>query len=453
VYADDDGEPGDLIAEYRYDALNRRIAKIVPNGENWDRTDYYYAGARVVEERFASAQANKDTPASSAKFQYVWDIRYVHAAVLRDEDTDSDGDCTDEGSERLYYTQDANFNVTSLVETDGDVIERYVYDPYGKRTIYDGSWSEISWEDSKKNEILFTGHRLNPESGLYYGGWRYYHPTLGRWISWDLTRYADGMNLYEYVQGRPLVRADRLGLKSDVPWHEDTSRLPGYDKLTPKEQRSQKPNCTKARQCYAECVEFFIYCLSCKTVRYEDKDAGIDETGFSACYECLKTCLLSCYHQGIQRNPCCLSGCKESERPGTPRRQPVTEKPSVAQEIGEEMAEAAGELAIDAAEEMVGKFGQELGKATGSGTGVICPPGATEAAGAAEVVAEATKTLGPYILAPPTERVKMAGDEKYFCLPQNVFTYTTMHQLQGSLDRVPGDLRSNKRKEDWRGPR
>jgi RHS repeat-associated protein len=174
----------------------------------------------VAEERFEDAQANKDTPAASAKFQYVWDIRYVHAAVLRDEDTDSGGDCTDEGSERLYYTQDANFNVTALVETDGDVIERYVYDPYGKRTIYDDDWSdEITWANSKKNEILYTGHRLNPESGLYYAGARYYDPVLGCWISWDWTGYADSMNLYAYVSSSPLTRIDPLGLmeKFDTP--------------------------------------------------------------------------------------------------------------------------------------------------------------------------------------------------------------------------------------------
>jgi len=31
----------------------------------------------------------------------------------------------------------------------------------------------------------------------------YYHPTVGRWIQRDPIGYADGMNLYEYVRGRP----------------------------------------------------------------------------------------------------------------------------------------------------------------------------------------------------------------------------------------------------------
>jgi len=168
--------------------VGRRIAKLLPNGSNWDRTDYYYsAGWQVLEERFAENQADPDTVASDPRYQYVWGMRYVHAPVLRDEDTDADGDCTDDaGSERLYYTQDANFNVTALVETDGTVAERYTYDPYGTRTIHDDDWSdEVSWANSEKNEILFTGHRLDAETGLYYCLARHYHPALGRWLQRD----------------------------------------------------------------------------------------------------------------------------------------------------------------------------------------------------------------------------------------------------------------------------
>ncbi len=70
----------------RTDALGRRIAKLIPNGSNWDRTDYYYsAGPRVIEERFAENQVDPDTVASDPRYQYVWGMRYVHAPVLRDE--------------------------------------------------------------------------------------------------------------------------------------------------------------------------------------------------------------------------------------------------------------------------------------------------------------------------------------------------------------------------------
>ena len=92
--------------------------------------------------------------------------------------------------------------MTALVETDGDVVERYIYDPYGKPLFLAADWSLQENGDvdgiasNYANEILFTGHRRDPETGLYYAGARYYHPTLGRWICRDPVRYADGLNVY-----------------------------------------------------------------------------------------------------------------------------------------------------------------------------------------------------------------------------------------------------------------
>jgi len=84
--------------------------------------------------------------------------RYIDAPVCRDEDKNSDGDCTDaatgiqgsnSGDEHLYYCQDGNYNTTSLVDSyDGAVVERYQYDPYGKVTVLHGG----------------RGHRLAPVS-------------------------------------------------------------------------------------------------------------------------------------------------------------------------------------------------------------------------------------------------------------------------------------------------
>jgi len=53
-----------------------------------------------------------------------------------------------------------------------------------------------------------------------------YHPTLGRWLQRDPIGYADGMGLYEYVGGRPVVMLDPQGLglmgPTDPGWgHND----------------------------------------------------------------------------------------------------------------------------------------------------------------------------------------------------------------------------------------
>ena len=111
------------------------------------------------------------------EYQHVWSQRYVDAAVCRDKNTDTDALC-DDG--RIYYLNDANMNVTTLVDTAGDALERYVYDPYGAVTIYDDDWSETRGSSSYDNPILYCGYYRDAETGLYCVRNRFYHAQLGR---------------------------------------------------------------------------------------------------------------------------------------------------------------------------------------------------------------------------------------------------------------------------------
>ena len=242
VYKDNGGSPGEwdgtdgVIAEYEYDGLDRRVVKLVPNANNssnWNRTDYYYNTSwQVLEERYSDGSdgngittANKGTPVTDVRCQYIWSPRYIDTPILRDENTDrgTDNDCTDVGgSERLYYTHDANMNVTALVK-DGSpatVVERYVYDPYGKLTErYSDDWTTtVTWANSKQNGILYCGYRYDDETEMYHVRHRYHHPTLGRWISRDPKDsgspgggYHDGINLYQYVRSNPVWYVDPEG--------------------------------------------------------------------------------------------------------------------------------------------------------------------------------------------------------------------------------------------------
>ncbi|MBS3820890.1 MAG: RHS repeat-associated core domain-containing protein, partial [Phycisphaerae bacterium] len=135
---------------------------------------------------------------------YAWDQRYIDAPVAR---FDAAGDA-------VYYTNDANMNVTSLVEESGTVVERYAYSPYGERTVLDGDWSTDADGLSDVNNTL--GHQglyLDTESALYYNRNRYYSPSLGRFTARDPLGYVDGMSTYEYVGSRPVSRLDPIGLE------------------------------------------------------------------------------------------------------------------------------------------------------------------------------------------------------------------------------------------------
>jgi len=113
------------------DGLGRRIQKIDRTGESDVTCDYYYNTSWQVLEVRRSDYTNHPYE------QYVWDIRYVDAPVLRWHDASEDGDFLDT-DETLYYTNDANMNVTALLNTDGSVVERYTYNAYGEATVRHG---------------------------------------------------------------------------------------------------------------------------------------------------------------------------------------------------------------------------------------------------------------------------------------------------------------------------
>ncbi len=181
VKADASGQPGNTIAQYEYDGLGRLIVRAADtdaNGALDTFTHYFYAGEKVVETRDAASLT--PSPESLAPtYQYVWSLRNVNAPILRD--TYVDGEILAE--DRVYYLTDLSNNVTALADASGNVIERYVYDPYGKVTIYDATWSNTRSASSCANCVLFGGMSLDPLTGLYGDRARWYHPGIGTFIS------------------------------------------------------------------------------------------------------------------------------------------------------------------------------------------------------------------------------------------------------------------------------
>lgn len=77
-------------------------------------TDFYYSDRwQVIEDRVVGEAVLEGS-------QYVWSQRYIDAMVLRDRDVNYDD--TDGREERLYVQQDASFNTTALVDTEGAVV-------------------------------------------------------------------------------------------------------------------------------------------------------------------------------------------------------------------------------------------------------------------------------------------------------------------------------------------
>ena len=137
--------------------------------------------------------------------QYVWSPVYVDALVERHTST-----------QNMYVEQDANFNVVALVDTSGNVQERYIYDPYASVTILASNWttrgtSNYGWV------FFFQGKRIDFATGLYASRERDYSPTLGRWMENDPLGIGGGdSNLYRSDGNDPTTLCDPFGLHEGV---------------------------------------------------------------------------------------------------------------------------------------------------------------------------------------------------------------------------------------------
>ena len=149
------------MAQYRYDGLNRRVSKWLPDG-TW--TGYYYnKDWQLLEERAVVSGEDVEDPLA----QYVWHPNYVDALAVRFYDADTDGDLDENNDGAQYYLQDANYNVTAVLDAGGAVLERYTYTAYGEVTFLEPDFDEAATQQSIiGNEHLYTGRERDAETGL-----------------------------------------------------------------------------------------------------------------------------------------------------------------------------------------------------------------------------------------------------------------------------------------------
>ena len=114
----------------------------------------------------------------------------------------------------FYYQRDRLGNITEITNSVGTVVQRYVYDAFGKITIYDDQNNIITPDSPKylKNPFTYTGREYDPETGLYYFRARYYNPETGRFLSEDPIGFGGrDANLYRYVLNNPTNLTDPSG--------------------------------------------------------------------------------------------------------------------------------------------------------------------------------------------------------------------------------------------------
>jgi len=173
-------------------------------GHTWKLTEsrkFVYDGWNLVAEFVADAQGVDHLARA-----YAWGQETVGGgigALLSITAFAADGTVA-----TYLPLMDGGGNVTGLVDANtGDVVATYRYDPFGNLIEKTGDAAALA-----ANPFGFSTKYFDQETGLYYYGYRYYSPELGKWMTRDPLQEAGGVNVYGFVGNDPVNKADMRGL-------------------------------------------------------------------------------------------------------------------------------------------------------------------------------------------------------------------------------------------------
>ena len=166
-----------------YDGLGRRVSK--------GNITYTYDGSnRVIKQ--------------SDGLEFLYDNDGV-AAVVQGENT-------------YLYRKDAQGNICALLDSEGNVVVKYVYDAWGNHAVVDADGNDITDEGhiGNKNPYRYRGYYYDADLKLYWLQTRYYDPETGRFVTIDDISYLapetiNGLNLYAYCGNNPVMNVDPNG--------------------------------------------------------------------------------------------------------------------------------------------------------------------------------------------------------------------------------------------------
>jgi RHS repeat-associated protein len=207
---------GTTLVTYQYDGDDHRVREI----RSGTTTQLFYSDQwQVLEEDMSGLAVDS----------YVWSPVYVDAMIARDRDTNADGTL----DERIFALQDTNFNTVALTDTTGAVVERDSYDPYGTFTVLAPSWTPLTTSNYAW-AYLFQGLRYDLDAAINWSEERAYNAHLSRWLNNDPESFAAGdVNLYRFVDNKPLRLTDPTGLDMNLSPSSPNRRLPPWEPTYP----------------------------------------------------------------------------------------------------------------------------------------------------------------------------------------------------------------------------
>jgi RHS repeat-associated protein len=124
------------------------------------------------------------------------------------------------GGSEYFYAKDGQGDVSAIYDSTGALVASYVYDAWGNQKVLTGLGAVDTTQTSigHLNPFRYRSCFYDEETGFYYLNARYYDPAAGRFLSADAVSVLDGtamqvngLNLYAYCGGNPVMRADPDG--------------------------------------------------------------------------------------------------------------------------------------------------------------------------------------------------------------------------------------------------
>ena len=220
IFHDLDGNlTNDSVFAYSYDAANR-LASVSSNGIVIVANEYDYRNRRI----------RKTTPTTETTFVYDgWNLIHETVATISGATTntteiqcfwgaDLSGTLQGAGgvggllavslNGNFYFpAYDNNGNIMKYIDENGNVVAAYEYNAFGKTISQSGHLAGFF-------RHRFSTKYYDPETALYYYGYRFYSPALMRWLNRDSLEEDGGVNLYSYCVNNALSRVDTDGLAS-----------------------------------------------------------------------------------------------------------------------------------------------------------------------------------------------------------------------------------------------
>lgn len=267
---------------YRYDATSQRILKVSTKKSNnsmQTRRVIYLSGLEL--RTIASGSMEKE----NLQVIMVGEAGGAQARVLHWEN----GRPTEISNDQVRFSYDNLIESSGLeVDGDGQVISLEEYYPYGGTAV----WTSRSAAEADYKIIRYSG-KEGDATGLYYYGYRYYQPWVGRWLSADPAGTVDGINLFRMVRNNPTSGYDVQGLERRSVVSVSDSSAPLNNRLRYKASRKasnvarkimgQLMNSTSSGNAHSSSEnEVNTYQRYSNVMRIEDSTVGVASLGMNS---------------------------------------------------------------------------------------------------------------------------------------------------------------------------